>query len=408
MPKFVAAIAATTVAIISAACSCAAFAAADGAEGEKIGVTDSEIVIGTGLPFTGKLGWRGPAISHAVSALFNDVNEHGGVNGRKLKLVTCDDGYEPEKAVACFNTTLKDKVFAAGFFTGSPTNAKYVRMADANKMPVFGFLVGTPIIYEYSRLRFTLRPSYAQEIERHVAYLWNTHHLRRFGIVYQSDAFGAGVRTGTVTALKQLNSAPISEASYSRDQNDVTSALTELMKTKPEVVIMGTSSGEVKACVEFRNSENWRPVFLFLSSQDDAVIKCGKMASGCLVSQVLPELDESLPAAVKYQKLLKKYYPTDEPKVAGFEAFVNAEAMVEALKRGGKDLTRSSFVQAAEGMHNLDIGLGANYLVHFSPGSHVGWSGSAIYLSEVIDGKLAKATDAKIADAAKQAISAAK
>jgi ABC-type branched-subunit amino acid transport system substrate-binding protein len=408
LPKLTAAAAAASMAVIWCGYGGPAFGAVDSGDGERDGITDSEIVIGAGLPFTGKLAWRGPTITHAVTALFNEVNEHGGVNGRKLKFVTCDDAYEPEKAVACFNSTLKDKIFAGGFFTGSPTNAKYVRMAEANKMPVLGFLVGTPIIYEPSRYRFVLRPSYGQEIDRHVGYLWKNHKLKRFGIVYQSDAFGAGVREGTVTALKKFNAAPIAEASYSRDQNDITNALKEVLQAKPEVVVMGASSGEVKAALDYRNSQNSKALFLFLSSQDDAVIKCAQAASGCLVSQVLPELNESLPGVTKYLKLLKKYYPADEPKVAGFEAFANAEAMVEGLKRGGKDLTRSSFVQALENMHNLDIGLGPEYTVHFSPQNHVGWSANAIYLSEVTGAKLAKATDARIADAVKQAVAAGK
>lgn len=365
-------------------------------EQERIGVTDSEIIIGAGLPITGKLAWKGVAIEHAVKAYFNEINEKGGINGRKLRLVSCDDGYDPDKAVECFNGSFKDKVFASGFFTGSPTNPKYCRMGELNNMPLFGFLVGTPVAYEFAKNRFCLRPSYSHEADRHISRLWEKNKVRNFAIVLQNDALGAALRDGTAKALEKYGAQAVVEAGYSREKGDVEQALSQCIVAKPDVVVLAVSSGEIKRTVDFINKFKPRCLFLAFSPQDDAVLKCGTAADGMLVSQVTPPMDEKLPAIADYVKTLKKYYPTDEPKMCAAEAFLNAMVLAEALKKCGKDPTRTKFVSAFESLGNFDLGVGPQFKTHYSSKNHVGWTNNAIQLDEVRGGKLTPVTDKEV------------
>jgi branched-chain amino acid transport system substrate-binding protein len=270
---------------------------------------------------------------------------------------------------------------------------------------VLGFLVGTPVAYEFNKYRFVLRPSYTQETERHITRLWEHDGVRKFAVVYQNDAFGAAVREATGKALQRYKSAPVAEASYSRELNDVQRALQILLPTKPEVVITAASSYAIKPLVDFRNEKKWPAMFLTFSSQDDAVIKCGKAANDLLVSQVMPPMQSAgtLPAVAQYLKVVKKYYPNDMTNMAGCEAYLNALVMVEGIKRAGKDLTRTNFVHALESIHDFDLGAGPTHKVNFSNHNHLGWSDSAIQLSLDHEGELVPVTDAEIGALLKKA-----
>ncbi len=75
-----------------------------------------------------------------AKAYFDLINEEGGVHGRKLKLISYDDSYDPAKTEACFQCLMEQKVFALGFFVGTPTAVKYVPLAESNKIPLVGLL----------------------------------------------------------------------------------------------------------------------------------------------------------------------------------------------------------------------------------------------------------------------------
>ncbi len=99
------------------------------------GVTDREIVIGSCSALEGPSHFLGTETVTGAKAYFAMINDAGGVDGRKLKLITYDDSYDPAKTEACFNRLMEQNVFALGFFVGTPTAVKYIPMAESNKMP---------------------------------------------------------------------------------------------------------------------------------------------------------------------------------------------------------------------------------------------------------------------------------
>src|SRR5271155_2536724 len=102
------------------------------------GVTDKEILIGPCSALEGPSKFLGTETISGAKAYFELVNEAGGVDGRKLRLVASDDSYDPAKAETCFNKLLSEKVFALGFFVGTPTAVKYIPMAESSKIPLVG------------------------------------------------------------------------------------------------------------------------------------------------------------------------------------------------------------------------------------------------------------------------------
>ncbi|HEY6252576.1 MAG TPA: ABC transporter substrate-binding protein, partial [Candidatus Angelobacter sp.] len=181
------------------------------------GVTDSEILIGSCAALEGPSHFLGSETVTGAKAYFNLVNESGGVDGRKLKLVSYDDSYDPAKTEACFNRLMEQKVFAMAFFVGTPTVVKYVPMAESNKVPIVGLFTGAQTLYVPLRhWVVNVRASYFDETREQIDGLWGGLGYKKIGVIYPEDAFGAAVLEGVKTALKAHNAEPIAVASYQR------------------------------------------------------------------------------------------------------------------------------------------------------------------------------------------------
>ena len=100
------------------------------------GITDKEIVIGSCAALEGPSSFLGRETVAGAEAYFDSINDEGGVNGRKLHLVSYDDSYDPTKAQACWDKLMSQRVFAMGFFVGTPTAVKYVPLAESSKIPL--------------------------------------------------------------------------------------------------------------------------------------------------------------------------------------------------------------------------------------------------------------------------------
>jgi branched-chain amino acid transport system substrate-binding protein len=110
-------------------------------------VTENEILIGSCSALEGPSDFLGVETVTGAKAYFSLINEEGGVNGRKLKLLSADDSYDPAKTEACFEHLMSEKVFALGFFVGTPTAVKYVPMAESAKIPLVGLFTGAQTLY---------------------------------------------------------------------------------------------------------------------------------------------------------------------------------------------------------------------------------------------------------------------
>jgi ABC-type branched-subunit amino acid transport system substrate-binding protein len=358
-------------------------------------VTDSEINIGSCISLTGALQERGKQITIGANCYFNYINEKGGVNGRKIKLTSCDDVYDPEKAIECFNNCLKNKVFAGAFFAGSAPISKYVRMGETTKTPLVGFCTGTPAVYDFHPTEFVVRASYSDEVNALIEELFNNRRIKKLAIIYQNDAFGAAIRGSMVTALAKYGSKPIAEASYSRKIANVDEAFNQIKGANPDVVLLGATSDALLSILKKRHQQNWAPLVVTVSIATDYILEVPEESEGLLISQVVPPLDEKFPNAALYNKLRKKYYPDSTANLSAFEAFENAIVLVEGLKRAGKDLTRDKFIRAMESIHDFDIGGGPNFKVTYGPTDHNGLTSKSIYLMIVHGGKLFPLTKAE-------------
>jgi branched-chain amino acid transport system substrate-binding protein len=156
------------------------------------GVSSKEIVIGSCSALEGPSHALGRQQIQGAQAYFNLINDEGGVDGRKLRLVAYDDSYDPAKTETCFKRLQSQNVFAMGFFVGTPTAVKYLPMAEEAKIPLVGLFTGAQTLYTPLRhWIINIRASYGDETREQGEGLWKGLGYRKIAVIYPDDAFGA-------------------------------------------------------------------------------------------------------------------------------------------------------------------------------------------------------------------------
>jgi branched-chain amino acid transport system substrate-binding protein len=348
------------------------------AQGQSVpGVSESEIAIGSCSALEGPSHFLGVETVTGAKAYFSLINDEGGVNGRKLKLVSADDSYDPTKTQACFDHLMSEKVFALGFFVGTPTAVKYVPMADGAKIPLVGLFTGAQTLYVPLRHWIVnVRASYFDETSEQVNGLWKTLGYKKIGVIYPEDAFGATVLEGVKGALKGHGAEPAAVASYQRQTAEVGGAIDKVRAANPDAVVVVGPANTVAPILKQAHAKGWKPLFLTVSfvGTDELISEAGPDAEGVVITQVVPPyyMTEFKSVAL-YRRALGKYFPSEQPNFVSLEGFVDAMVLVEGLKRAGKDLTREGLIHSIESIHDHDLGLGPQLKLNYSAKEHKGF-----------------------------------
>ena len=341
------------------------------------GVTEKEILIGSCSALEGPSHFLGTETVTGAKAYFGMINDAGGVDGRKLKLISYDDSYDPAKAEACFNRLMEQRVFALGFFVGTPTAVKYIPMAESNKIPLVGLFTGAQTLYVPLRHWIVnVRASYFDETHEQIDGMWGTLGYKKIGVIYPEDAFGAAVLDGVKEALKAHSAVPVAAASYQRQTAQVAGAIDTVRAARPDAVVLVGPANTVAPILKQAHAKGWKPLFLTVSfvGTDDLIAEAGADSDGVVVTQVVPPyyLTDHKTVAL-YRRELTKYFPSAQPNFVSLEGFVDAMVLVEGLKRAGKDLTREGLIRGIESIHELDLGLGPQLKLDYGPKDHKGF-----------------------------------
>jgi branched-chain amino acid transport system substrate-binding protein len=341
------------------------------------GVSEREILIGSCSALEGPSHFLGMETVTGAKTYFDMINDAGGVDGRKLKLVSYDDSYDPAKTEGCFNRLMEQKVFALGFFVGTPTAVKYLPLAESNKIPLVGLFTGAQTLYVPSRhWVVNVRASYFDETREQMDGLWGTLGYKKIGVIYPEDPFGATVLEGVKTALKTHGAEPVAAASYQRQTSQVGGAIDTVRAANPEAVVLVGPANTVAPILKQAHAKGWKPLFLTVSfvGTDDLIQEAGQDAEGVVVTQVVPPyyLTEYKTVAL-YRRTLGKYYPSAQPNFVSLEGFVDAMVLVEGLKKAGKELTREGLIRGIESLHEVDLGLGPKLKLNYSSKEHKGF-----------------------------------
>ena len=313
------------------------------------GVTADRIVFGQAAALEGPAAALGQDMRTGILAAFAEANSAGGVNGRKLELISKDDGYEPTRSIEVTKTLLDDdQVFALIGSVGTPTSSATQPIAAEAGAPFIGPFTGAQFLREpFKPNVVNIRASYFQETETMVERLTNDRKITRIAILYQDDGFGRAGLAGVEKALDKRNMKLVAEGTFERNTVAVKQALLEIQKGNPEAVIL---VGPYKPCAEFiKLARKLKLNALFINISfvgSNALAKeLGASGSGVVVTQVVPfPEDTSVPLVAKYQAALKVADPAAKPGFVTLEGYMVGRMTVEALRKLGAEPTRKAFL----------------------------------------------------------------
>lgn len=350
------------------------------------GVTQNEIVIGMSNALSGPAAGLGTQLKAGASAYLDKVNAEGGVNGRKIRLISYDDGYEPEKTAAMTRKLIEqDKVFALFGYVGTPTSAAAVPFATKMGVPYIAPFTGAEALRNpVQKLVFNVRASYFDETEGMVERLTKDLGIKKIGIFIQDDGYGNAGKAGVSRALNKRGLSLTGEGKYTRNTADVDAGLAAIKAANPDAVVM---VGTYKACAEFvkkARASGFNPRFLNVSfvGTSNFINEAGSAGEGVYITQVMPSpFDDAMAIVKQYQSVLRKADKKAELDFTSLEGYVDAVVLVDALKKAGSNLTRASFLSAFESL-NIDLG---GLKVAYSPTDHQGIE--SIFYTVVKNGK---------------------
>ncbi len=354
----------------TAACLLAAAGVLSSTAFAENGVTADTIVLGQSVALTGPAAALGIEMRAGAKLYFDYVNSKGGVNGRKVQLVTLDDGYEPARAAPNTRKLIEEhKVFALFGYVGTPTSAAVMPIFSEAKVPYFGAFTGAELLRQpFNRYVFNVRASYYDETEKIVEQLVSTGS-RNIAVFYQDDAYGQAGLKGVELAMGRRNLKISSTGTVERNTIKVGQAVKAINSAQPDAVVM---VGAYKACAEFirqMKKQGSAAQFYNVSFVGSKALAddLGNEGVGVAISQVMPfPWGAAVPVVREYQSLMQRA-GHKELTFTSIEGFIAAKVFVEGLRRAGRDLTRERLIAALEKMNDVDVG---GFYVGFTPTNH--------------------------------------
>jgi branched-chain amino acid transport system substrate-binding protein len=355
------------------------------------GVSADKILFGQAAVFEGPAGALGIGMRDGLKAAFTEANAKGGIKGRKLELMSRDDGYEPTKSIEATKALIDAGIFALVGPVGTPTSMAAHPIAKEAGIPFIGPFTGVESLRNpYQAHVVNIRASYFQETEVMVERLTKDRGFTKIAILYQDDAFGRAGLEGVQRALQKRNMKLASEGTFERNTVAVKGALLEIRKGDPQAVIM---IGPYKPCAEFIRlcrTLKLDAVLMNISfvGSDALAKELGPAGAGVLVTQVVPfPFDTSIPLVAAYQKALQTALPDVQPGFVSLEGYVVGRTVVAALSRIDGEPTRKGLLEKlTSGQYDLD-----GFSLSFGPNKNQG--SDAVYLTVIgPDGKFKPVT----------------
>ena len=325
------------------------------------GVTADTITFGQAAVLEGPASALGLGMQLGLNAAFNEINAKGGVHGRKIKLISANDGYEPDRAIAATKKLIEeDKVFALVGPVGTPTSAAAQPIATAAKVPFMGAFTGAGFLRNVKLDNvINVRASYDAETEAWVKHLTEDLKISKIAIFYQDDAFGRAGLSGFKKAMDKRKMEIAAEATYERNTVAVKSGVLALKRAEPEAVVIVGAYKPVAEFIKLSRKVNFNPVFVNISfvGANALAKELGPEGNGVIVSQVVPfPGDTSLKVVADYHAALKATDAKAEPEFVSLEGYLVGRLAIAALDKMGKDVTREGLVKTIKETGKFDIG----------------------------------------------------
>jgi branched-chain amino acid transport system substrate-binding protein len=344
------------------------------------GISDTEIVVGTHQDLSGPIKGWGVPVANGLKMATEEINAAGGINGRKIRLIVEDSGYDPKRAVLATQKLIeKDQVFSMIGAMGSPTVlAAQDIVLDAGVTQLFP-LTAAEFTFKLDpakaqdRLKFSNLLPYVESTRAGLKYIVEWKHSKKPCIMYQDDEYGKNVLDGFTRQLAAMKVEPGTTTSYKRGATDFSAQVARMKADGCDLVVLGTVIRETIGAMTEAKKLGW--TVDFLGALPTAVVEIpalGKDAVEGLYSVALTEIPYEDTATGKVKDWLinyKKMFGTDanSQAIVGYNAM---ETFAFYANLAGKDLTGQKLLAALESGQEFHDIFGSP-AVKFSPTNHL-------------------------------------
>jgi branched-chain amino acid transport system substrate-binding protein len=352
------------------------------------GVTDTEIVIGTVGDQSGVTAVQGVNNANALRMVFEEANEAGGINGRKIKFIVEDNQYQVPRAVQAMNKLLNnDKIFMAIDDGGTPMNDANMPAQFAKNVPNVNPLTAARSMYEpYNKLKFAQFASYYDQMRSAVKYFAEKHGRKKFCVMYQDSDFGKDVLAGVVAQTEAMGMKVAGTTAHRPTDTDFNANVEKLKDAGCDAIMLGTIVRDTNIIIQTVRKLNWNvDIIGQFAAYDTAVASLpGGATEGvfCMTPALYVYPDDPNPEVQAFAKKYKEKWGKD-PNFHGEVGYTSGKIVVEALKRAGRDLTVDSFIAAMESIHDYHDIFGST--LSYGPNQH--HASTASFLTVVKDGR---------------------
>ena len=376
------------IALIIAAASGAALA-------QTQGVSKNEIVIGTGQDLSGPLAGFSKQLRNGMLMRTEEINEQGGINGRKLKLIVEDHGYDPKKAVLVTQKMVqRDKIFAMVGSIGTAVNLAAMPIEFEKNVPNLFPLTAAREMYEpLHKLKFSFAATYFDQMRSGVKHMAKLKGHKKICSMYQDDDFGLEVVRGAEAGLKDIGLTMVEKTTYKRGATDFSSQIARMHGAGCDLVVLGTVIRETVGAIGEARKIGWNVDFLGSSAAYTELIHKlgGKVTDGFYATNTvnIPYMDDASKNVRAWAEKYKKKF-NEDPGVFSAYGYQVISLFSSVVEKAASNLTTESFLaQLEKTTFPRDI-FGADEMT-FSKTKHLG--SNRARLSQIQNGKWMPITD---------------
>jgi branched-chain amino acid transport system substrate-binding protein len=333
------------------------------------GVSDTEILIGQTNPYSGPLSAYGTQ-GRAESAYYNMINEEGGINGRKIRLLSLDDGYSPPKTVEQHRRLVEgDEVLGVVGTMGTPTNSAIVKYMNSKSVPHIFIATGASKWGDYKDYPWTMGwyPTYRSEGAIYGKYVRENIKDAKVAILSQNDDYGKDFVAGFKAGLGDIaDKLIVKELTYEVSEPTIDSQIITLKASGANVLFSASTAKAAAQTIRKAGELDWHPThFLVQNANSISTVLTpagldnskGLISTAYIKDPVDPQFAND--AGIKwYLAFMKKYYPEGDVNDPQNEIGISiAATFVQVLKQCGNNLSRENLLAQANSIKDLELPL---------------------------------------------------
>lgn len=353
------------------------------------GVSKTEITLGSIQDLSGPIAGFGKQARLGMLLRVDEINEQGGINGRKLKIIVEDSAYDPKKAVlAAQKLVNQDKIFIMLGHIGTAQNLAAMPVQfEKNVINFFPITAAREMYEPFHKLKYSFAATYFDQMRNAVPKVAKEKGAKKVCTMYQDDEFGLEVLRGAEAGLKTINMDFTEKTSYKRGATDFSSQVSKMQVSGCDMIVLGTIIRETIGAIGTARKLGYNPIFLGSSAAyTDLIHKLGGPAmNGLYATSTVqnPYTDDASPAISFWAKKYKTKF-NEDPTVFSVYGYNIVDTFAVAAGKAGANLSTESFIKAMDTL-KIPPDIFGSAEATFSPTKRLGSDASR--LSQITDGK---------------------